>query len=75
MSKYFIGVMAVLIVGCASSAPVSEKPTEYPSAPVVAAPSEAPKNEASEVLNKNKKCPRKSKLVNGKCTLQVETTE
>jgi hypothetical protein len=66
------------MVGCSSSPakntpePDSEKmPSTQASEP---GPDET-KDASSEVLNKNKKCPKKSKMVNGKCMLQVESND
>jgi hypothetical protein len=39
----------------------------------VEAPAES--KESSQVLTKNKKCPKRTKMVNGKCMLNVESND
>ena len=77
MSKCLGSLLLILIIAaCSSPAPKNTPPTDYPSTPVVAPPNLNDKSsESSEVLNKNKKCPRKTKMVNGKCLLQVESAD
>lgn len=76
MIKILMPMAAFLLVGC-SSEPVTP-PVEQSAQPSTAASAPGPeetKPEPSQILNKNKKCPRKTKMVNGKCVINVETTE
>jgi hypothetical protein len=76
MTKVLIPMAAFLMVAC-SSEPVTT-PVERSVQPSTAASEPGPdetKPEPSQILNRNKKCPRKTKLVNGKCVISVETTE
>lgn len=78
MKNLILAVSAFVFVGC-SSAPgtqTAEKDVEkMPSTQASEPGPDETKSSPSEVLTKNKKCPKKSKMVNGKCMLQVETTE
>jgi hypothetical protein len=64
----------VFVAGCASTP--AEKTADTMEAPATTMPATGEaKDEPSQVLNKNTKCPKKSKMVNGKCLLQVESSE
>jgi hypothetical protein len=76
MNKILIPIAAFLLAAC-SSEPVKQ-PAEHNVQPSTSASQAGPdetKDEPSQVLNKSKKCPKKTKLVNGKCLMDVETSE
>jgi hypothetical protein len=69
--RHLIGsVIALVIVGCASSGPSPGKDL----AETVDANAVEEKDDSSRVLNKTQ-CPKQGKIVNGKCTLSVESDE
>lgn len=82
MRKTFIAAFALMAIACTSEQKMPEGAAE-PHAPrsAVAAPAAAAaamdagateEVKDSQVLSKAKRCPKRSKLVNGKCMLQVE---
>jgi len=79
MSKHVLILASFLLVACGSSQPAPEKPIEKADHPSVQSsqpgPDEVKEDTSSQVLTKNKKCPKKSKLVNGKCVMQVESSD
>jgi hypothetical protein len=83
MNRFYTLVFAVSLMGCAStpSKNTSEPPPSVNSATNSGLDKTTPpapgddKDNSSRVLNKNKSCPKNSKMVNGKCTLQVESDD
>ncbi len=74
MKKLALAIICAAAFGCAST------PKEEPSHPApLATEPEAKASDASEVLARKDpsapKCPKKAKLVKGKCVLPVEETE
>ena len=78
-SNCFIAILAALTLGCSSS------PKGHGSSETVkdeaatlsretALDKETLEDSGSKVLSA-KKCPKKSKMVNGKCTMQVESAD
>lgn len=77
MKTAVLVLFVVIAAGCASENKLLENSA---TATTVSAPEFAPdpvdENEnQSKVLNKSKKCPKNAKLVNGKCTMQVESND
>jgi PBP1b-binding outer membrane lipoprotein LpoB len=78
VNKLIISLAAVLMVGCSSTPAAKSSGSDSEKMPSTQASepgTQDAKESASEVLNKNKKCPKKSKMVNGKCMLQVESND
>lgn len=72
----FIAILVALTLGCSSS-PKSQSEVKDESATLsrdTALDKETLDDSDSKVL-RVKKCPKKSKMVNGKCTLQVESDD
>lgn len=68
----FFLIAILTMAGCASATRHQDPPEEAQSS--AAAPSGEERDESSKILNRNK-CPKQSKIVNGKCTLSVESDE
>lgn len=71
MSKFFL-IAILVLAGCASAPNHQDAPDEAQAS--AASPSGEERDESSKILNRNK-CPKQSKIVNGKCTLSVESDE
>lgn len=70
-------ILTLLLVGCASGEAHKDEPSAVTKEE---APATAPaEQEGSDVLARKdpnaKKCPKRAKLVNGKCLMKVEETE
>lgn len=75
MKKAAWVLFLVIASGCTTQSKVEESSSTTPAVSAPPAPAEIVDENQSKVLNKNKKCPRNSKVVNGKCTLQVESND
>jgi len=74
MTKFFILISALAMIGCASdSASHDSAPKKKNTASVEESSSDQPDSD-SKVLKK-KECPRGSTMQNGKCTLSVESDD
>jgi hypothetical protein len=72
MRKIFVGFVCAVALGGCSSQPKSEIPTETAEKSAQAA---EPNGTDSDLLSNGKKCPKHSKLVDGKCTIPVESDD
>lgn len=77
MMKFILGILCVSAMGCASTSTPNNENSSEPQAKATdtATTADDGANEPSKILTRNKKCPKNSKVVNGKCTLQVESDE
>lgn len=73
MFKIFMALITISLAGCATSGSAPESNTSQ--AVEKAEPAAPVEEETSRVLNKNKKCPKNAKVVNGKCMMNVESND
>lgn len=72
-----LAALTLISIGCASqpkNADSEDRADSATSSRETALDKETLEDSSSKILNP-KKCPRKSKMVNGKCTLQVESAD
>ena len=76
MGKFGLVLFLIMLVGCASGEkPVDNSTSATTGISTTESGADSAEDNQSKVLNKNKKCPKNSKLVNGKCMLQVESND
>jgi hypothetical protein len=78
MRQLIFALVFAALAGCSSTAKQQNALDEDRSTSVKASHDEAappPEDSSSRILSTKKKCPRHSKLVNGKCTLDVESND
>jgi hypothetical protein len=79
LKTILLGVLLLTLSACVSASKQAAQSAPPPTAPAPAAPvAEAKPSETSDVLARKDaavKCPKRAKLVKGKCLMQVEETE
>lgn len=78
MSHWMIALSAVCLMGCAAQDITPENSQGLDPAPTAESEKSTAQDQHSEVLGKQDskvKCPKNSKLINGKCLLQVESND